>query len=153
MAHIMPWHIYLIQNSGLPATLSMSSLGYNGITEGLPSWLPQQLELLQNTVPTNTSNVWCTSSGIINNTFLSFLSMHSLPTPRVLTTLIIKQHAPVKHRLISWGTLKMWHVPLKFCTSTGLALHPRCLFFIVTTARTHNPVSHNKDPTENCKIH
>jgi hypothetical protein len=36
-AHIMSRHIYLIQTSGLPATLSMSSLGYNGVTEELPS--------------------------------------------------------------------------------------------------------------------
>jgi len=33
----MLWHIYLIQTSGLPATLSISSLGYNGVTEELPA--------------------------------------------------------------------------------------------------------------------
>jgi hypothetical protein len=80
-------------------------------------------------------------------------SVYSVPTPRVLTTVIIKQQVPVKHWLISWGTLMIWQVHLKCCKSTGLALHPRCLLFIVTTVRTPNPVFPNKDSTENFRIY
>lgn len=43
-----------------------------------------------------------------NQHILELSSVHSVPTPRVLTTVIIKQQVPVKHWLISWGTLMIW---------------------------------------------